>query len=172
MSEQAKRTAFNFPASVRNAVAIHGTICPVCKTEPATELDHIIPINWATWAADYSIDMRAAENASWICGRCHFEKSRRENKISAALSASPCDVYKVLGQLHKHIKKYLALTFTPKGKRRAVSKRTIEKRIKDIRKIHKASMMRRKAKAAGNIEGADNLAKVRAARRRKARGIA
>ena len=98
-----KRTVSNgrdFSQSVKSAILGGGKFCVCCKRERATQVDHIHALQFGG-----SSDI---DNATALCGRCHFEKSRAEANANTA------------AQVERIIKRFQKLTFTPGGKRRTI----------------------------------------------------
>jgi hypothetical protein len=148
MSAQS-RTVSNgraFPASVRKAVLNARTICVCCKTEPATELDHIQALDLGGSSVE--------DNAMPLCGRCHWEKNIAEQHLEGIADA------------RKHIAKFLAMAFTPKGKRRVVKLDRDSDAARKARLIDRAKRRARLAKARGQDAVAEHQHKIAAAHRR------
>ena len=122
--------------------AIHGAIlggafCVCCKRERATQLDHCQALQFGG-----SSDI---DNATALCGRCHFDKSRAEANAQNAT------------QIERIVKRFQKLTFTAGGKRRTIKPARDTGAAQWARKIgrakrqgnHKlAAKLRREAKAA------------------------
>ena len=127
----------DFTASIKSAIIGGGKFCVCCKRERATQVDHIHALQFGG-----SSDI---DNATALCGRCHFEKSRAEAKVQNAEQAA------------RIIKRFQKLTFTPGGKRRTIKPGRDTEAAQWARKIlrakrqgnHKlAAKLRRDAKAA------------------------
>ena len=127
----------NFNSTVTAIVMSHGTFCVSCKRERATQLDHCQALQFG--------GSSTLENATALCGRCHFEKTRAESAVKTAADAE------------KIIKRFSKMTFTAGGKRRTIKPGRDTDAAKWARKIgrakrqgnHKlAAKLRREAKAA------------------------
>ena len=66
----------DFTASIKSAIIGGGKFCVCCKRERATQVDHIHALQFGG-----SSDI---DNATALCGRCHFEKSRAEANANTA----------------------------------------------------------------------------------------
>jgi hypothetical protein len=127
----------DFTASIKRAIIGSGVFCVCCKRERATQVDHIHALQFGG-----SSDI---DNATALCGRCHFEKSRTEANANTAQ------------QVERIVRKFQKLTFTASGKRRAIKPGRDSEAAQWARKIgrakrqgnHKlAAKLRRDAKAA------------------------
>ncbi len=125
----------NFTAAIKREVLTGFCVC--CKREKATQLDHCQALQFGGTS---DID-----NATALCGRCHFEKTRAESAVKTAADAE------------KIIKRFSKMTFTAGGKRRQIVPGRDSEAAKWARKIgrakrqgnHKlAAKLRREAKAA------------------------
>ena len=125
----------NFTAAIKRVVLTGFCVC--CKREKATQLDHCQALQFGGTS---DID-----NATALCGRCHFEKTRAESAVKTAADAE------------KIIKRFSKMTFTAGGKRRTIKPGRDTDAAKWARKIgrakrqgnHKlAAKLRREAKAA------------------------
>ena len=114
-----------------------GAFCVCCKRERATQLDHCQALQFGG-----SSDI---DNATALCGRCHFDKSRAEANV------------KTIVQAVRIVKRFQKLTFTAGGKRRTIKPARDTDAAQWARKIgrakrqgnHKlAAKLRREAKAA------------------------
>ena len=114
-----------------------GAFCVCCKRERATQLDHCQALQFGG-----SSDI---DNATALCGRCHFDKSRAEENAQNAT------------QIERIVKRFQKLTFTAGGKRRT---------IKPARDTDAAQWARKigRAKRQGNHKLAAKL-------RREAKGV-
>ena len=127
----------DFSQSIKSAIIGGGKFCVCCKRERATQVDHIHALQFG--------GSRDMDNATALCGRCHFEKSRAEANANTAQ------------QVERIIKRFQKLTFTPGGKRRTIKPGRDTEAAQWARKIarakrqgnHKlAAKLRRDAKAA------------------------
>ena len=127
----------DFSQTIKRAILGHGKFCVCCKRERATQVDHIHALQFGG-----SSDI---DNATALCGRCHFEKSRAEANVQSAAQAA------------RIIKRFQKLTFTAGGKRRTIKPGRDTDAAQWARKIsrakrqgnHKlAAKLRRDAKAA------------------------
>ena len=127
----------DFSQAIKRAIIGGGKFCVCCKRERATQVDHIHALQFGG-----SSDI---DNATALCGRCHFEKSRAEANANTAQ------------QVERIIKRFQKLTFTPGGKRRTIKPGRDTEAAQWARKIlrakrqgnHKlAAKLRRDAKAA------------------------
>ena len=136
-----KRTVSNgrdFSQSIKSAILGGGKFCVCCKRERATQVDHIHALQFGG-----SSDI---DNATALCGRCHFEKSRAEAKVQNAEQAA------------RIIKRFQKLTSTPGGKRRTIKPGRDTEAAQWARKILRAKRqepqargeVHREAKAAAN----------------------
>ena len=125
----------DFPASVKREVL--KSVCVCCKKEKATQVDHCQALQFGG-----SSDI---DNATALCGRCHFEKSRAEANVKDAQA------------VEKIIKRFQKMTFTAGGKRRVIALDRNSEAAKMARKIFRAkrqgnhtlaAKLRREAKAA------------------------
>ena len=110
----------DFPASVKREVLKGFCVC--CKKEKATQVDHCHALQFGG-----SSDI---DNATALCGRCHFEKTRAE--------ASAKDAQAV----EKIIKRFSKMTFTAGGKRRVIVPSRDSEAAKMARKIFRAKMQK------------------------------
>ena len=126
-----------FSQAIHDTVLGNGAFCVCCKRERATQLDHCQALQFGG-----SSDI---DNATALCGRCHFEKSRAEANV------------KTIVQAVRIVKRFQKLTFTAGGKRRT---------IKPARDTDAAQWARKigRAKRQGNHKPAAKL-------RREAKGI-
>ena len=127
----------DFSQAIKRAIIGGGKFCVCCKRERATQVDHIHALQFGG-----SSDI---DNATALCGRCHFEKSRAEANADTAQ------------QVERIVRKFQKLTFTPGGKRRTIKPGRDTEAAQWARKIlrakrqgnHKlAAKLRRDAKAA------------------------
>ena len=125
----------DFTAAIKREVLKGFCVC--CKKEKATQVDHCHALQFGG-----SSDI---DNATALCGRCHFEKSRSE-----AWARTAQDVGRIIARFTK-------LTYTAGGKRRTIKPGRDTDAAKWARKIgrakrqgnHKlAAKLRREAKAA------------------------
>ena len=126
----------DFSQAIKRAILGGGKFCVCCKRERATQVDHCHALQFGG-----SSDI---ENATALCGRCHFEKSRAEANAQNAT------------QIERIVKRFQKLTFTAGGKRRAIKPARDTSAAQWARKIgrakrqgnHKlAAKLRREAKA-------------------------
>jgi len=126
-----------FSQAIHDTVLGNGAFCVCCKRERATQLDHCQALQFGG-----SSDI---DNATALCGRCHFEKSRAEANV------------KTIVQAVRIVKRFQKLTFTAGGKRRTIKPARDTDAAQWARKIgrakrqgnHKlAAKLRREAKAA------------------------
>ena len=126
-----------FNQAIHDAVLGDGAFCVCCKRERATQLDHCQALQFGG-----SSDI---DNATALCGRCHFDKSRAEANAQNAT------------QIERIVKRFQKLTFTAGGKRRTIKPGRDTEAAQWARKIgrakrqgnHKlAAKLRREAKAA------------------------
>ena len=125
----------DFTAAIKREVLKGFCVC--CKKEKATQVEHCHALQFGGTS---DID-----NATALCGRCHFEKSRAEASAKDAQA------------IEKIIKRFSKMTFTAGGKRRTIKPGRDSEAAKWSRKIgrakrqgnHKlAAKLRREAKAA------------------------
>ena len=126
-----------FSQAIHDTVLGNGAFCVCCKRERATQLDHCQALQFGG-----SSDV---DNATALCGRCHFEKSRAEANV------------KTIVQAVRIVKRFQKLIFTAGGKRRTIKPARDTDAAQWARKIgrakrqgnHKlAAKLRREAKAA------------------------
>ena len=110
----------DFPASVKREVL--GGFCVCCKKEKATQVDHCHALQFGG-----SSDI---DNATALCGRCHFDKSRAEANAKDAQA------------IEKIIKRFSKMTFTAGGKRRVIMPGRDSEAAKMARKIFRAKMQK------------------------------
>ena len=110
----------DFSASIKREVLKGFCVC--CKKEKATQVDHCHALQFGG-----SSDI---DNATALCGRCHFDKSRAE--------ASAKDAQAV----EKIIKRFSKMTFTAGGKRRVIVPSRDSEAAKMARKIFRAKMQK------------------------------
>ena len=110
----------DFPAAIKREVLKGFCVC--CKKEKATQVDHCHALQFGG-----SSDI---DNATALCGRCHFEKTRAE--------ASAKDAQAV----EKIIKRFSKMTFTAGGKRRVIVPSRDSEAAKMARKIFRAKMQK------------------------------
>ena len=96
--------------------------CVCCKKEKATQVDHCHALQFGGTS---DID-----NATALCGRCHFEKSRAEASAKDAQA------------IEKIIKRFSKMTFTAGGKRRVIVPGRDSESAKMARKIFRAKMQK------------------------------
>ena len=127
----------DFSQAIKRAILGGGKFCVCCKRERATQGDHCHALQFGG-----SSDI---DNATALCGRCHFEKSRAEANAQNA------------AQIERIVRKFQKLTFTAGGKRRTIKPGRDTDAAQWARKIlrakrqgnHKlAAKLRREAKAA------------------------
>ena len=94
--------------------------CVCCKKEKATQVDHCHALQFGG-----SSDI---DNATALCGRCHFDKSRAEANAKDAQA------------IEKIIKRFSKMTFTAGGKRRVIMPGRDSEAAKMARKIFRAKM--------------------------------
>ncbi len=124
----------DFTAAIKREV-LNG-FCVCCKKEKATQVDHCHALQFGGTS---DID-----NATALCGRCHFDKSRAEASAKDAQA------------IEKIIKRFSKMTFTAGGKRREIVPGRDSEAAKMARKIFRAKMQKnhklaaklRRAKAA------------------------
>ena len=110
----------DFPASVKREVLKGFCVC--CKKEKATQVDHCHALQFGG-----SSDI---DNATALCGRCHFDKSRAEANAKDAQA------------VEKIIKRFQKMTFTAGGKRRVIVPSRDSEAAKMARKIFRAKMQK------------------------------
>ena len=110
----------DFPASVKREVLKGFCVC--CKKEKATQVDHCHALQFGG-----SSDI---DNATALCGRCHFDKSRAEANAKDAQA------------IEKIIKRFSKMTFTAGGKRRVIVPGRDSEAAKMARKIFRAKMQK------------------------------
>ena len=110
----------DFPASVKREVLKGFCVC--CKKEKATQVDHCHALQFGG-----SSDI---DNATALCGRCHFDKSRAEANAKDAQA------------IEKIIKRFQKMTFTAGGKRRVIVPSRDSEAAKMARKIFRAKMQK------------------------------
>ena len=110
----------DFPASVKREVLKGFCVC--CKKEKATQVDHCHALQFGG-----SSDI---DNATALCGRCHFEKTRAEANAKDAQA------------VEKIIKRFSKMTFTAGGKRRVIVPNRDSEAAKMARKIFRAKMQK------------------------------
>ena len=110
----------DFPASVKREVLKGFCVC--CKKEKATQVDHCHALQFGG-----SSDI---DNATALCGRCHFEKTRAEANAKDAQA------------VEKIIKRFSKMTFTAGGKRRVIVPSRDSEAAKMARKIFRAKMQK------------------------------
>ena len=96
--------------------------CVCCKKEKATQVDHCHALQFGG-----SSDI---DNATALCGRCHFEKTRAEANAKDAQA------------IEKIIKRFSKMTFTAGGKRRVIMPGRDSEAAKMARKIFRAKMQK------------------------------
>ena len=96
--------------------------CVCCKKETATQVDHCHALQFGG-----SSDI---DNATALCGRCHFDKSRAEANAKDAQA------------IEKIIKRFSKMTFTAGGKRRVIMPGRDSEAAKMARKIFRAKMQK------------------------------
>ena len=96
--------------------------CVCCKKEKATQVDHCHALQFGG-----SSDI---DNATALCGRCHFDKSRAEANAKDAQA------------IEKIIKRFSKMTFTAGGKRREIVPGRDSEAAKMARKIFRAKMQK------------------------------
>ena len=96
--------------------------CVCCKKEKATQVDHCHALQFGG-----SSDI---DNATALCGRCHFDKSRAEANAKDAQA------------IEKIIKRFSKMTFTAGGKRRVIMPGRDSEAAKMARKIFRAKMQK------------------------------
>ena len=96
--------------------------CVCCKKEKATQVDHCHALQFGG-----SSDI---DNATALCGRCHFDKSRAE-----AWARTAQDVGRIIARFTK-------MTFTAGGKRRVIVPGRDSEAAKMARKIFRAKMQK------------------------------
>jgi len=96
--------------------------CVCCKKEKATQVDHCHALQFGG-----SSDI---DNATALCGRCHFDKSRAEANAKDAQA------------IEKIIKRFSKMTFTAGGKRRVIVPGRDSEAAKMARKIFRAKMQK------------------------------
>ena len=96
--------------------------CVCCKKEKATQVDHCHALQFGG-----SSDI---DNATALCGRCHFDKSRAEANAKDAQA------------IEKIIKRFSKMTFTAGGKRRVIMPGRDSAAAKMARKIFRAKMQK------------------------------
>ncbi len=124
----------DFTSAIKREVL--GGFCVCCKKEKATQVDHCHALQFGGTS---DID-----NATALCGRCHFDKSRAEASAKDAQA------------IEKIIKRFSKMTFTAGGKRREIVPGRDSEAAKMARKIFRAKMQKnhklaaklRRAKAA------------------------
>ena len=110
----------DFSASVKREVLKGFCVC--CKKEKATQVDHCHALQFGG-----SSDI---DNATALCGRCHFEKTRAEANAKDAQA------------IEKIIKRFQKMTFTAGGKRRVIKPGRDSEAAKMARKIFRAKMQK------------------------------
>ena len=90
----------DFSQAIKRAILGGGKFCVCCKRERATQVDHCHALQFGG-ASDI-------DNATALCGRCHFEKSRAEANAQYA------------AHIERIVRKFQKLTFTAGGKRRTI----------------------------------------------------
>jgi len=153
------RDVYGFNTEVRRQARtfLYKGICPKCRKERADHCDHICPMEWEDIVADLGIDLAGLDNAGWICSKCHVEKSNQE-----------ADLIETEEKI-QHYQKWKSVHFTPKGRRRTMTEKTFQKRLKHIRKIELLKRQVRLARIAGNEDREAHLHRRKAAKRREAR---
>ena len=96
--------------------------CVCCKKEKATQVDHCHALQFGG-----SSDI---DNATALCGRCHFDKSRAEANAKDEQA------------IEKIIKRFSKMTFTAGGKRRVIMPGRDSEAAKMARKIFRAKMQK------------------------------
>ena len=96
--------------------------CVCCKKEKATQVDNCHALQFGG-----SSDI---DNATALCGRCHFDKSRAEANAKDAQA------------IEKIIKRFSKMTFTAGGKRRVIMPGRDSEAAKMARKIFRAKMQK------------------------------
>ena len=110
----------DFSAAIKREVL--GGFCVCCKKEKATQVDHCHALQFGG-----SSDI---DNATALCGRCHFEKTRAEANAKDAQA------------VEKIIKRFSKMTFTAGGKRRVIVPSRDSEAAKMARKIFRAKMQK------------------------------
>jgi hypothetical protein len=127
------------PASVR---ACHVSFCVSCHKELADAADHGLRIEWVMLAHEFFGDWSDISNSDVnlvpLCNRCHFEKTRQENRLSVATDKQA---------IFNLANRYLKLAFTPKGKRRTAGAKA---RTESIRKVQNIESVKRELRLAKN----------------------
>jgi TPP-dependent trihydroxycyclohexane-1,2-dione (THcHDO) dehydratase len=136
MSNNVLRKVFGFAPILRREIMPFGTVCISCKRELATELDHILSLDFHNHAEKIGVVMNHSENALPLCGKCHNSKNKSESFL---------DLEDVKG-ITAHWSRWYRVAFTPKGKRRTFRKATKEKTKTTIARIHRARCLIRKLK--------------------------
>ena len=110
----------DFTSAIKREVL--GGFCVCCKREKATQVDHCHALQFGGTS---DID-----NATALCGRCHFDKSRAEANAKDAQA------------IEKIIKRFSKMTFTAGGKRRVIMPGRDSEAAKMARKIFRAKMQK------------------------------
>ena len=110
----------DFTSAIKREVL--GGFCVCCKKEKATQVDHCHALQFGGTS---DID-----NATALCGRCHFDKSRAEANAKDAQA------------VEKIIKRFSKMTFTAGGKRRVIVPSRDSEAAKMARKIFRAKMQK------------------------------
>ena len=110
----------DFSAAIKREVLKGFCVC--CKKEKATQVDHCHALQFGG-----SSDI---DNATALCGRCHFEKTRAEANAKDAQA------------VEKIIKRFSKMTFTAGGKRRVIVPSRDSEAAKMARKIFRAKMQK------------------------------
>ena len=110
----------DFTAAIKREVLKGFCVC--CKKEKATQVDHCHALQFGG-----SSDI---DNATALCGRCHFDKSRAE-----AWARTAQDVGRIIARFTK-------MTFTAGGKRRVIVPGRDSEAAKMARKIFRAKMQK------------------------------
>jgi len=110
----------DFTSAIKREVL--GGFCVCCKKEKATQVDHCHALQFGGTS---DID-----NATALCGRCHFDKSRAEASAKDAQA------------IEKIIKRFSKMTFTAGGKRRVIMPGRDSEAAKMARKIFRAKMQK------------------------------
>ena len=110
----------DFTSAIKREVL--GGFCVCCKKEKATQVDHCHALQFGG-----SSDI---DNATALCGRCHFDKSRAEANAKDAQA------------IEKIIKRFSKMTFTAGGKRRVIMPGRDSEAAKMARKIFRAKMQK------------------------------
>lgn len=133
----------SFPASVRHDAIASVTLCPCCpdhkkeKITASSEVDHILALQFAEHAETLEVtELSGIGNAGAMCGRCHFEKTRKEQ--FAGTFEEVLTIYNYYWKKH----------FTSKGNRRRVTSSTIAKHSDVMKQITVYETKIRLAKAA------------------------